>query len=273
MMSKKYLHRMIAALTASALLLAGCTSGDQASSDDGRSGEGFTLKVGSTGQSFPNGYREDGKLVGFDVEVTEEIANKLGWEVEWITSDFSGLLGQLESGKIDTVANAVAMNDERKAKYDFSETYAYYASQLAVAKDSNFQTAEDLHGKTVSGVLGSNQVKNLETWDTDKNFNIRTYENREGAVNDLKLGRVDAYVQSRPVLLAEIESGESDLRLVGEGFLPVPVGFPFRKDEDPEVLDKVNDALTELREDGTLAELSNKYFGADITTEVQGNEP
>lgn len=258
---KKSLRFVAAAVASTALLLTACGSGTA----DSEVGDDFTLMAGSTGQSFPNGYREDGELVGFDVELTEAIAEELGWEVEWLTSDFSGLMGQLESGRIHTVANAVAMNEERRATYDFSEPYAYYASTLAVAEDSEYQSVEDLHGKTVAGVLGSNQVKNLEEWDTEGNFTVRTYENREGAVNDLLLGRVDAYVQSRPALLAEIERGQNDIRLVGEGFLPVPVGFPFRKDENPEIPQRFDEALQTLRDNGTLADLSVKYFGDDIT--------
>jgi putative amino-acid transport system substrate-binding protein len=82
-----------------------------ASSDSAASEK--VLKVGSTGQSFPNGYKEGDKLVGFDVELAEKIAGNLGYKIEWVTTDFSGLMAQLESGRIDTVANAVAITEER----------------------------------------------------------------------------------------------------------------------------------------------------------------
>ena len=143
------------------LLLAACGSGNEESGDSNKK----VLRAGSTAQSYPNGYEEDGKLVGFDVEVFEKIASDLGYDVEWVKTDFAGLMGQLETGKIDTVANFVAVTDERKAKYNFSEPYAYAGATIVTNKDNDFDSLDDLKGKTVSGVLGSKNVKKLENFD------------------------------------------------------------------------------------------------------------
>src|SRR5699024_1947688 len=83
------------------------------------------LRAGSTAQSYPNGYEEDGELVGFDVEVFETIADNLGYSVEWVKADFAGLMGQLETGRIDTIANVVAITPERLEAYNFTEPYSY----------------------------------------------------------------------------------------------------------------------------------------------------
>ena len=97
-------------LFAAVFALAGCDEKESAvkSTTDSATATTKVLKVGSTGQSYPNGFKQDGKLVGFDVETTEAIAKELGYTIEWTTAEFSGLMGQLDSGRLDTVANAVA---------------------------------------------------------------------------------------------------------------------------------------------------------------------
>lgn len=245
------------------LALAACENN---SSDHG-SGEGKTktLKVGTTSQSYPNSFEENGKLVGYDVEVMEKVAKSLGYKVEWVKSDFAGLMGQLETGKIDTVANFVAVTDERKEKYNFSEPYAYAGATIVTNKDNDYTDLKQLKGKTVSGVLGSNNIKNLEKF--DPKIKAKTYETRDGAMNDAIHKRVDGYVNSKPALLAEIEKGKLPLKFVGDPFIYEEVSFPFVKnDKGADLRDEVNAELKKLREDGTLAKISKKYFaGEDIT--------
>lgn len=253
------------------LVLAACGGAkeEEASTEADTDADVKVIKVGSTGQSFPNGYKEDGKLVGFDVEVTEAIAKNLGYEVEWVTSDFSGIMGQLGSGKIDTVANAVAITPEREEQFLFTDPYSYYGAQIATStENTDINSLEDLKGKTVSGVLGSNNVNNLKKYDKNGEIEIRTYENRDGAMQDTIHNRVDGYIQSRPMLLAEIEKNDLPLKLVGDPVAYEGVGFPFSKNEQGEKLkEEFTSEIQKLRENGKLAELSEKYFGEDITTE------
>jgi putative amino-acid transport system substrate-binding protein len=226
------------------------------------------LRAGSTGQSYPNSYKEGDKLVGFDVEVLETIAANLGYTVEWTNTDFSGLMGQLETGKIDTVANVVAITEERKEKYYFSDPYSYAGVTIVThADNTHINTLDDLKGKTVAGVLGSQNVKNLQKFDVNGEIKIRTYENRDGAQNDVLNKRVDGYVQSKANLLAEIKKNNLPLKFVGEPFHYEDVGFPFVKtDENKALIEQINAEIKKLREDGTLKKLSEKYFGEDITT-------
>ncbi|CAG7652102.1 amino acid ABC transporter substrate-binding protein [Paenibacillus allorhizosphaerae] len=229
------------------------------------------LRIGATGQSYPFAYKEADKLQGFDVEVVETIASKLGYKVEWQLSEFSGLMAQLETGKLDTVSNQVAVTDERKQKFDFTTTYAYAGSQIVVKNDNNdIKSVKDLKGKTVAGVLGSNHVKNLEKQDPNKEIKIKTYETQEGTLNDVALGRIDAYVNSRNVLLAQIKRNGLPLKLAGEPFVYEEVGFPFQKDEKHQkIKEEFNKTLEQLRQDGTLKKLSEKYFSDDITVKLQ----
>lgn len=210
--------------------------------------------------------------MGFDVEVIEAIAANLGYSVEWVNSDFSGLMGQLEADKIDTIANAVAVTDERKEKYAFSDAYSYAGVTIVTHKDNaDINTLDDLKGKTVSGVLGSNNVKNLESFDKNGDITIRTYENRDGAQLEAINKRVDGYVNAKSSLLAEIQKSDLPLKFVGEPFIYEDVAFPFRKTaENEELIKAINTEIQKLREDGTLTKISEKYYGGeDITVKVE----
>ncbi|KES17766.1 ABC-type amino acid transport/signal transduction system protein [Gilliamella apicola SCGC AB-598-I20] len=252
-----------AAILLTSLSLIGCD--DQSNH---QATEQNIIKVGSTGQSYPNGYKQDGKLVGFDVEVTEAIANELGYKVEWVIAEFGGLMGQFDSGRLDTVANAVAVTSARQAKYDFSETYSFYGSQIVTHKDNNnINQLTDFNGKTIAGVLGSNHINNLKKAFPNNEITIKTYETRDGAMHDAEFQRVDGYVNSKPILLAEIKRKNLPFKLVGDPITIEQVAFPFNKDEKGQALrEKFNQVIEKLRANGTLKNLSIKYFGEDITS-------
>lgn len=252
-------------------LLAACGDENQEETENGAGEEESTqtLRVGSTGQSYPNGYMEEGELVGFDVDVANTIAENLGYEIEWETGDFSGIMAQLESGRLDTVANAVAITEEREETYYFAEPYSFYGSQIVTHEDNDeIETLEDLKGNTVSGVLGSNHVAVLQEFDPE--IEVRTYETRDGAMQDAVNNRVEGYINSRPILIAEIEQRDLPLKLVEEPFHFESVSFPFADDEEGRALaDEFSAEIEALRESGELAEISERYYGEDITTEEE----
>jgi len=135
--------------------------------------------------------------------------------------------------------------------------------------NTDINTLEDLKGKTVAGVLGSQNVKNLQNYDPE--INVRTYENRDGAQNDVLNKRVDGYVQSKANLIAEINKNNLPLKFVGEPFHYEDVAFPFVKSEkNQKLIEQFNAEIEKLREDGTLKKLSEKYFyGEDVTTKSE----
>lgn len=224
-----------------------------------------TINIGTTGTSYPNSYEEDGELVGYDVEVAEHIAENLGYNINWVTADFTGIMGQLEAGRVETISNAVALTEERAAVYEFTEPYSFVGSQIVTHGDNDDITElEDLHGKDVAGVLGSNHTKSLEEFDSEDNFNVVTYEHREGALNDLDLKRIDGYINSNTILLAKKNNRDVNIKFVGEPIGLESTNFPF-KEEDIELRDAFDEELQKLKDDGTLVELSEKYFGEDTT--------
>ena len=239
------------------LVLAGCSS----------SKEKGTIVVGTTGQSYPNSYEKDGKLVGYDIEVFEKAAKKAGYKVKWVKADFSGVMGQLDSGRVDSVANAVAVTDERKDKYKFSNPYSYIGSQIVTSsKNKDINEYQDLKGKKVAGVMGSNHTEALEQFNKDNQYDIKTktYENRESAMLDLDNKRIDGYINSSSVLSAEKNKKGKDIKFVGKAINVEATSFPFKKDnaDKKKAIDK---GIKSLKDDGELKKLSEKYFGEDTT--------
>ncbi|MBP8921487.1 MAG: transporter substrate-binding domain-containing protein [Micropruina sp.] len=228
------------------------------------------IRAGSTGQSYPNGYREGDKLIGFDVELLETAATELGYTVEWTTAEFSGIMGQLEAGRLDTVANNVAITEARRQKFDFTATYAYLGAQVVTNTDNTtIKTLNDLAGKQVSGVLGSDNLRRIEDWGKANNVALTTrpYETRDAAMQDLIAKRVDAYINSDGILYAEEKRHGSKLF----NFIGDPVGYdeialPFtRNTTTGDLRDKLSGVFEAMRSDGRLKALSEKYYGADVT--------
>ncbi|WP_392565081.1 amino acid ABC transporter substrate-binding protein [Utexia brackfieldae] len=257
-------QRLIAGLLV-IIALAGC---DKQSSETAQATLPI-LKVGTTGQSYPNGFKQDGQLVGFDVEVTQAIAKELGCQIEWVTAEFGGLMAQLEAKRLDTLANAVAVTAARQEKYDFSLPYSYYGSQLVINnQNSAIHSLADLKGKTISGVLGSNHINALKQAFPDDSITIRTYETRDGAMYDLVYNRVDAYINAKPILLAEMKRHNLPFTLLGDPLIIEPVAFPFNRNASGEKLKVAFDqAISKLQQNGTIKAISEKYYGQDISTQ------
>ena len=227
------------------------------------------IKAGCTGVSYPNAYKENGKLTGFDVEVLELAAKNLGYKVQWVNTDFAGLIGQLDAGKVDTIANNVSITDPRKEKYYFTEPYLYEGTQFATHKDNkDINNITDLYGKTVAGVAGSNHLKVVAQAYPEGNIKIRTYENRDGAMSDLVNKRVDGYVNARNVLIPTIKKANLPFKLVGDPFVIRPSAYPFLKNEKGKKLnDEFTKELQKMRKDGILKKISEKFYGVDVSVE------
>lgn len=223
------------------------------------------LKVGTTAQTYPNSFKEDGKLKGYDIEVTEAIAKELGYKVEWeVIGDVPGNLGALDSGKIDTVANAITVLPSREELYNFSTVTSYYAAQIAVKKDSSYKTLESLKGKTVSATLGSSNITLLEKYDPE--IKIRPYEDRNAIFTDANNGTVDGVLNQKQFLQETIKKQNLDLRIVDGVIGWNEAAYPFAKNEKGKALqEEFNKAIDKLSKDGTLSKLSEQYFGEDIS--------
>ncbi|CTQ34711.1 amino acid ABC transporter substrate-binding protein [Jannaschia rubra] len=225
-----------------------------------------TWTVGMSGGYFPFTFVRSDELQGFEVDFIEAIAAETGDTPEFVTMAFSGLVGALESGRIDTIANQITITPEREAAFVFSQPYVFDGAQVVV-KEGNEDTitgVEDLSGKTVAVNLGSNFEELLEGLPNAAEIDIRTYDSN--IAQDTALGRVDAFVMDRVSSAQLIQESPLPLALAGAPFSEIRNALPFRDDEEGRALrDRVDAAITTLRDDGTLAEISQKWFGTDIT--------
>ncbi|GAD81092.1 amino acid ABC transporter substrate-binding protein [Vibrio ezurae] len=223
------------------------------------------IKVGMSGRYYPFTFVEKDKLQGFEVDMWDEIARRNDYDVKYVTSNFSGLFGMLETGRIDTISNQITPTDARKAKYLFSDAYVVNGVQITVRKgNDSIKTIDDLSGKTVAVNLGSNFEQILREHNKDNSINIKTYDT--GIEHDVALGRADAFVMDRLSALSLIKKTGLPLQLAGKPFETIDSAMPFAKNEKGTKLQKeVNDALAAMRKDGTLAKISTKWFDADIT--------
>ncbi|HCQ88633.1 MULTISPECIES: transporter substrate-binding domain-containing protein [unclassified Clostridium] len=253
-------------------LFSGC--GAKNVSEEPKNGEGEKvekiIKVGVSTEYFPWCFKQEDKLQGFEIDVWNEIGKRANYKIEFKVSKFSGLMGMLDSGQIDTVAHQMSTNEERRVKYDFSETYAYSKYKFVIPKESNISKVEDLKEKKVGCVLGGNGEKTIKELNKSKDLNldIVTYDGTP-MEKDVEVGRIDAGWLSEVKAKTTIEKGNLDLKIadINTGVFEINQ-YPFRKEEaSKEIIENVNKAIKSMHEDGTFSKISNQWFELDTTKE------
>lgn len=209
---------------------------------------------------------ESDTLVGYDVEVSRAIAEKLGVEPEYVESDWDSLFAGLDAGRFDMVCNGVEVTDERALTYDFTTPYGYIHTALAVRKDNDeIKTFEDLKGKTTANSLASTYMELAESYGAT----VQGIDTLEETIQLLAAGRIDATLNADVSFYDYLNvHSDANFKIVAQTEDASHVAIPLRKgDNSATLLEAVNNAIDELRADGTLKELSEKYFGQDISSE------
>lgn len=226
-----------------------------------------TLVVATEGAWSPWTYHDESdKLVGYDVEVATALAEKLGVKAEFVEGAWDGLFAGLDSGRYDMVCNGVELTEERALTYDFTVPYGYIHTALAVRSDNaDITTFEDLAGKTTANSIASTYMTLAESYGAE----VLGIDTLDETIQMLVAGRVDATLNADVSFYDYLNvHPEADFKIVALTDEASQVCIPVRKGEETAtLLAALDEAIEELRADGTLAEISQRYFGTDISSE------
>jgi cystine transport system substrate-binding protein len=270
----KYRLSVLGTAAALTLALAGCSSsspaGEGGSSESAASSslqeiqDSGVLTVGTEGTYQPFSFHEggSGELTGYDVEVITAVAEKMGVEAEFEETQWDAIFAGLEAGRFDVIANQVSITDERKAAYDFSEPYTVSSGVIVTTADNTEITSfEDLSGKTTAQSLTSNWYELA----TESGANVEPVEGWAQSVTLLEQGRVDATINDELTYLDYQKTNNNEgIKIAATTEEQSQSAVAVRKGST-ELVDAIDTALAELRADGTLAEISEKYFGTDVS--------
>jgi cystine transport system substrate-binding protein len=251
----------IALITVLLLTACGGNSGARGSSASGSSG---VLRVGTEGTYAPFSFHDpkSNELTGYDVEVAKAVGAKLGKKVEFSETQFDSIFAGLESNRYDVIANQVTINPERQAKYLFSTPYTVSSGVVVTrADDDSVHSLADVKGKRSAQSTTSSFAEVA----TQAGAQVEPVEGFTQAITLLKQKRVDVTINDNLALLEyQKTSGDKDVKIAATIDPPSEQALVFRKNET-DLQTQVDGALQALRADGTLASISEKYFGEDVS--------
>ncbi|MFC4713692.1 transporter substrate-binding domain-containing protein [Planococcus dechangensis] len=251
--------------------LGGCSSEEAVSATGDQ-----VILVGTQNDYPPFAFADDNnQLTGYDVDVVKAIDEQLdGYTFEFVAVPWDSMFLALESNKIQAIADQVAKTPERQEKYLFTDE-SYFAAETVIAVASgreDIQTIEDLEGKAVGALAGDSYTLLLEEYNetADEPINLKYSEsgNPSEILQDVQNGRVDAYVND-PIMMNEVlEKNDLGVEIVGQSLVNDDMGIVLKNGEDGEELKALLDPIIEqLKQDGTLSELSTKWTGGDYIPE------
>ncbi|GGM37815.1 L-cystine-binding protein TcyA [Paraliobacillus quinghaiensis] len=222
------------------------------------------LTVGTEGTYAPFTFHNNaGELTGYDVEVIREVADRMGVEVDFMETQWDSMFAGLNSERFDLIANQVGINEDRLENYDFSNPYTYSSAVVvAPAENEDINSFEDLEGKSSAQSLTSN----FGDIARENGAEIVSVEGLAQSIELIKQNRADVTVNDKLAVLDYLnQQGDEDVQIVAEEDNVSETAFAFNKGNE-ELVDAVNEQLKAMREDGTLAEISESWFGEDVST-------
>lgn len=215
------------------------------------------LNVGIEPTYKPFDYKENSKLTGFDVDLLDAIAKDLNISINWVEMNFDGLIPALKTGKIDMIASAMSVTEERKKSVDFSNTY-YMTKNLYIKRkdDISLKTKDDLVNKKIGvqlGTLQENAAKNIKNATVEANADLNV------AILALKNKKIDAIILDKDVAKGYLEQNPELNSFFEEDDGSSGFSFAFDKDKQKELIEKINTTLEKLKQNGTYENLLIKY--------------
>ncbi|OWQ93837.1 cystine ABC transporter substrate-binding protein [Roseateles aquatilis] len=226
-----------------------------------------TLRVAVEGTYPPFNFKDEkGQLTGFDVDIAKAIAGKLGVKPEFTTTEWSGILAGLQSGKYDVIVNQVAATDERRKTFDFSAPYVMSYPQLIVRANETrtLRTPADLKGKKIGVGQGSNFADLAKSFDGAE---VRTYPGATEYLQDLATGRIDVALNDSLLIPYLKEKTKLPIKAGAPIGKAATNAIPFRKGS-PNFKTAIDKALADLMADGTYAKISTKWFERDVSKPI-----
>jgi polar amino acid transport system substrate-binding protein len=265
----------LVALIAAALFAMGCgSSDDESSTSANTSGSSQDLGLINDGEllvgtdapypPFEIGTPEEGNFAGFDKDVMDEIANRLGLTPTYQNSSFDTIFRDVAAGQFDIVAAAATITPAREKVVDFSDPYYEAQQALVVPVDSDIQSTDDLSGQ----IVGAQQGTTGETYAQDKTDakEVRGFQKGADALAAVTTGQVAAAIVDQPFAADAIEKGSGDIEIAQEISTNELYGFPTAPGAP--LHDAVNEQLAAMKEDGTLNDIYQKYFHTDAPDTV-----
>jgi len=226
-----------------------------------------TLRVGTLSDAPPNVYVENGDYTGFDNELLKSIAAKQNLKLEFASTDFSALLGQVASGQFDIGSSAIAQTDERKKTVDFSDAYNYEVMSIQSKGASPIADENSLAGKRVAVIQATVGDKWLAS--TVPSAQAVRFPGYAPALAALKSGAVDAYILDQAIA-EKNAADDKELKVVKSFTTDVPHGFAVKKGNTV-LLGKINDGLKQVVADGTWVKLQQRFLPtAPVPAEFKG---
>ena len=262
MMKKIFALCMMLVLAVTAL--AGC--GSNAAQKD----ENKKIVVGLDDSFPPMGFKDEkNEIVGFDIDLAKEVAKRLGREVEFKAIDWNSKEAELKSGRVDILWNGLDITDKRKENMLFSEPYMDNRQIVFVSKGSNISIASeaDLAGKTIGTQSGGTTEEYFENKPELKSSmkEVKYYPDYINAFMDLENGRLDAVVGDEIIGRYYISKHPDEIQAIDTVIGEISqFGIAFRKD-DQSLRDEVQKVFNEMKADGTVGKISERWFAKDIT--------
>lgn len=259
------------ALTGAAALVLGLSAcggnGDDTdtggSGDNGEAAELDDSYVVASDTSFvPFAFEEDGEYVGFDMDMINEIADRVGFEVELETTNFDGIIPGLQTGSFDIAIAGIGITEERAEVIDYTSPYYMSGLRIAVSVDEEeIQGVEDLEGMTVASRLGSTSADYIN--ENIEGATANTYEQLDQAYLSVEGGGSDAILYDAPNVEYYVSTaGEGSLQVVGDLFEAENYGIAVSQGNE-DLVEAMNDAIAEIIDDGTYAEMYSEWFGEE----------
>ena len=217
------------------------------------------LTMGTNATFPPYEYKDGDDVVGIDAEIAQALADKLGLQLEIVDMDFDSLVASVQSGKIDMSLAGMTVTEERKQNVDFTDSYATGVQVIIVKEDSDIASADDLEGKLIGVQQGT--TGHLYCSDDFGEDNVIPYANGATAVQALLQGKVDCVVIDQEPAKAFVEANEG-LKILETAYTTEDYAAAVSKD-NPALTAALNSALQELKDDGTIQGILDKYIKAE----------